>query len=30
MFLGLRTVVYHVPDVARAKAWYSAASGVSP
>ena len=30
MFLGLRTVIYHVPDVDRAKAWYSAAFGISP
>lgn len=28
--LGLRTVIYRVPDLARAKAWYSAAFGVSP
>ncbi len=28
--LGLRTVIYHVPDLARAKAWYSAAFGVDP
>jgi predicted enzyme related to lactoylglutathione lyase len=27
---GLRTVIYHVPDLARAKAWYSAAFGVLP
>jgi predicted enzyme related to lactoylglutathione lyase len=25
MFLGLRTVVYHAPDLAKAKAWYTAA-----
>jgi predicted enzyme related to lactoylglutathione lyase len=30
MFLGLRTVIYHVPDVARAKAWYAAAFGIPP
>jgi predicted enzyme related to lactoylglutathione lyase len=30
MFLGLRTVIYHVPDVALAKAWYSAAFGITP
>ena len=30
MFLGLRTVIYHVPDIARAKAWYTAAFGVAP
>ena len=28
--LGLRTVIYHVPDLARAKVWYSAAFGVAP
>jgi predicted enzyme related to lactoylglutathione lyase len=28
--LGLRTVIYRVPDLARAKAWYSAAFGVEP
>jgi predicted enzyme related to lactoylglutathione lyase len=30
MFLGLRTVIYHVPDLAPAKAWYSAAFGATP
>lgn len=30
MFLGLRTVVYHAPDLAKAKAWYSTAFGVAP
>ena len=30
MFLGLRTVIYHAPDLAKAKAWYSAAFGVPP
>ena len=30
MILGLRTVIYHVPDLQRAKAWYSAAFGVQP
>lgn len=30
MILGLRTVIYHVPDLERAKAWYSAAFGVAP
>jgi predicted enzyme related to lactoylglutathione lyase len=30
MFLGLRTVIYHVPDLAQAKAWYTAAFGVAP
>jgi len=27
MFLGLRTVIYHAPDVEKAKTWYSAAFG---
>lgn len=30
MILGLRTAIYHVPDLARAKVWYSAAFGVQP
>ena len=30
MFLGLRTVIYHVPDLTAAKAWYAAAFGVTP
>ena len=30
MVLGLRTVIYHVPDLQRAKDWYSAAFGVQP
>jgi predicted enzyme related to lactoylglutathione lyase len=30
MFLGLRTVIYHAPDLAKAKAWYGAAFGVTP
>jgi len=30
MFLGLRTVVYHVSDLDKAKGWYSAALGVKP
>lgn len=30
MFLGLRTVIYHTPDLAKAKAWYRAAFGVAP
>ena len=29
MFLGLRTVIYHAPDVSKAKAWYAAAFGVA-
>jgi len=28
--LGLRTAIYHVPDLTRAKQWYSAAFGVQP
>lgn len=28
--LGLRTVIYRVPDLARAKAWYSDAFGIEP
>ena len=30
MFQGLRTVIYHVPDLAKAKAWYSAALNILP
>ena len=30
MFQGLRTVVYHVNDLERAKAWYSEALGQAP
>jgi predicted enzyme related to lactoylglutathione lyase len=30
MFLGLRTVIYHVGDLERAKAWYRDAFGVDP
>lgn len=30
MILGLRTAIYHVPDLARAKAWYAEAFGVAP
>ena len=30
MFLGLRTVIYRVNDLEKAKAWYERASGVSP
>jgi len=29
-FLGLRTVIYHVDDLAKAKAWYEKAFGVAP
>ena len=28
--LGLRTVIYHVPDLARAKQWYSTAFETKP
>jgi predicted enzyme related to lactoylglutathione lyase len=28
--LGLRTAIYHVPDLARAKQWYARAFGVEP
>lgn len=30
MFQGLRTVIYHAPDLAKAKAWYITAFGVAP
>lgn len=30
MFLGLRTVVYYVEDLERAKAWYSEVLGSTP
>jgi predicted enzyme related to lactoylglutathione lyase len=30
MFRGLRTVIYHVPDLERAKAWYRDVFGVVP
>ena len=30
IFLGLRTVIYHAPDLARAKSWYSEALGIDP
>ena len=30
MFLGLRTAIYHVDDIDRAKAWYSEALGTQP
>jgi len=29
-FQGLRTVLYHVPDLARAKAWYAGALEIQP
>ena len=30
MFLGLRTALYHAPDLDRAKAWYSDVLGIDP
>ena len=30
MFDGLRTVIYHVSDLDRAKAWYSLVLGIEP
>src|SRR3954470_19246643 len=30
MFLGLRTVIYHVVDLSAAKQWYARAFGVEP
>jgi predicted enzyme related to lactoylglutathione lyase len=30
MFLGLRTVIYHAPDLGKAKAWYTETFGVAP
>jgi len=29
-FQGLRTVIYHAPDLARTKAWYSEVLGIEP
>ena len=29
-FQGLRTVIYHAPDLDQAKAWYSAVLGIPP
>ncbi|MCB0609456.1 MAG: VOC family protein [Lewinellaceae bacterium] len=29
-FLGLRTAIYRVPDIEKAKAWYSEVFGVQP
>ena len=29
-FQGLRTVIYHAPDLAKAKAWYAEALGIQP
>jgi predicted enzyme related to lactoylglutathione lyase len=30
MILGLRTALYHAPDLERAKAWYSSVLGIAP
>lgn len=30
MVIGLRTVIYHVRDIAKAKEWYTRAFGVKP
>lgn len=29
-FLGLRTAIYHAPDLAKAKSWYSKILGMEP
>lgn len=29
-FLGLRTVIYHAPDLAKTKAWYAEVLGIQP
>jgi len=29
-FEGLRTVIYHAPDLAKARAWYAEALGIAP
>lgn len=29
-FLGLRTVIYHAPDLEKAKGWYAQALGIEP
>lgn len=29
-FLGLRTAIYHAPDLAKAKEWYSKILGIDP
>ena len=29
-FLGLRTAIYHAPDLNKAKAWYAAVLGIQP
>ena len=30
MFLGLRTAIYHVPDIAKGREWYSSILGFAP
>ena len=30
MFQGLRTAIYHVPDLDQAKAWYTSVLGIQP
>jgi predicted enzyme related to lactoylglutathione lyase len=30
MFLGLRTAIYHVSDIAKARDWYAAVLGFAP
>ena len=30
MIQGLRTVIYHVNDLAKAKAWYTETLGIKP
>lgn len=30
MFLGLRTVIYHVDDIEKAKVWYEQVTGLKP
>jgi predicted enzyme related to lactoylglutathione lyase len=30
MFLGLRTAIYHVSDIAKARDWYSSVLGFAP
>jgi predicted enzyme related to lactoylglutathione lyase len=29
-FLGLRTAIYHAPDIGKAKAWYATVLGIEP
>ena len=30
MILGLRTTIYHVPDIDKARTWYAGVFGVQP